>query len=101
MADEGLARSGHAVENLVDALLVEFRNRLEQRLADQPAPADEVVEGVVGDGDPVIRAFEKRHEPRRLLEHPFEAVVLAAARGHLVQHESPIQQGRRGVTALR
>ena len=34
VADEGLAGAGHAVEDLVDSLLVEFRDRLEQRLAD-------------------------------------------------------------------
>ena len=97
--DKWLAGAHHAVEDLVDALPVELRDRFEQRLADEAAAADEVDKGVVGDGDLVIGHFEQRHEAGRLLEHPFEALLLAAARGHLVQHELSVQQCRRGVTA--
>ncbi|MCS0591335.1 hypothetical protein NX782_19275 [Massilia norwichensis] len=66
--DIGLGARVHLVEQLVEALALEFGQHLTQGLADRIAAADQVAIGRVGEFEAVLRAAQQGHEAGRVLE---------------------------------
>ena len=99
-ADEGFARTPHSIDHVVQALLGELGQCLGHCPVDNITAPDEIDEGAIGDHDPLLGAFQQRHESRSLLEHESELFAPGALCRHIVEHDAAIQQGRAGVTAV-
>ena len=89
--DEGLARSSNPPEDIVDALVVEFRQSFVEQLADEIASSEQFLKRLICDREAKVGAFDKCHEAGRPLEHQLELLVLAAQVGDLLQHRGTIQ----------
>ena len=85
MADEALAAAVDLIEQLVEALARDIRQRLADRPADHVAMVDQLAVGGVGDGEDMVRAFQPGHEGGGVLEHLPQPLALrrgVAARQH-------------------
>ena len=79
-ADERLLRFVDLVEQLVEALSSDLRQGLEERLADDLAPADELVLGLVDELEHMVGTAVDDHEARGLWKSSRRRSFSAASR---------------------
>ena len=72
----GAAAGEHLVEQLEEALALDFRQSFPHGPTENVAVGDELAIGSVGEGEGVVGPVEHRDEARRLLEQPREALAL-------------------------
>ncbi len=76
-ADKGRAAAIDPVENIDEALALDFRQRFANRLADDVTFAHHAQIGRVGHLEDMFRAAQHRHQPGCLFEHLLQARLLA------------------------
>ena len=82
-ADERGRRVEAVVQQLEEALALDFGQRLAHGQARDLAMADQLQVGLVGELEAMLAARQQRHEAGRLLEQPLHAVALLRAQRHL------------------